>query len=130
MGKEVNLLVNYPKSKRNILEREEQKSDEVRIIARKFGKEFFDGDRNHGYGGFTYDPKFWQPVIPNFHKYWKLNSKSSILDVGCAKGFMLYDFSKLVPGINLRGIDISEYAINNSKQERYFLRFLCWVPFF
>jgi len=47
MGKEVNLLANYPKSKRNILEREEQKSEEARVIARKFGKEFFDGDRNH-----------------------------------------------------------------------------------
>ena len=59
MGKEVNLLANYPKSKRNILEREEQKSEEARVIARKFDKEFFDGDRNHGYGGFTYNPKFF-----------------------------------------------------------------------
>ena len=117
MGKEINLLTNYPKSKRNILERKEKKSEKVRIIARKFGKEFFDGNRNHGYGGFVYDPKFWQPVIPDFNKYWGLNSRSSILDVGCAKGFMLYDLSKLIPGINLRGIDISEYAINNSIPE-------------
>ena len=117
MGKEINLLANYPKSKRNILKRKEKKSEEVRIIARKFGKEFFDGNRNHGYGGFVYDPKFWQPVIPDFNKYWGLNSRSSILDVGCAKGFMLYDLSKLIPGINLGGIDISEYAINNSIPE-------------
>ena len=117
MGKEVNLLVNYPKSKRNIFEREEQKSEEARVIARKFDKEFFDGDRNHGYGGFTYNPEFWQPVIPDFIKYWGLNSKSSILDVGCAKGFMLYDLSKLIPGINLQGMDISDYAISNSIPE-------------
>ena len=117
MGKEVNLLVNYPKSKRNIFEREEQKSEEARVIARKFDKEFFDGDRNHGYGGFIYNPKFWQPVIPDFIKYWGLNSKSSILDVGCAKGFMLYDLSKLIPGINLQGMDISDYAISNSIPE-------------
>ena len=63
MGKEINLLANYPKSKRNVFEREEQKSEKSRIIARKFGKDFFDGDRNNGYGGFTYNPKFWQPVI-------------------------------------------------------------------
>ena len=117
MGKEVNLLANYPKSNRNILEREEQKSEEARVIARKFDKEFFDGDRNHGYGGFTYNPKFWQPVIPDFIKYWGLNSKNAILDVGCAKGFMLYDLSKLIPGINLQGMDISDYAISNSIPE-------------
>jgi len=117
MGKEINLLANYPKSKRNLVERVKEKTEEVRAIARKFGKEFFDGDRNQGYGGFTYNPKFWQPVIPDFIKHWGLNSKSSVLDVGCAKGFMLYDLFKLIPGINLRGIDISEYAINNSVPE-------------
>ena len=117
MGKEINLLANYPKSKRNLVERVKEKTEEVRAIARRFGKEFFDGDRNQGYGGFTYNAKFWQPVIPDFIKFWGLNSKSSVLDVGCAKGFMLYDLSKLIPGINLRGIDVSEYAINNSVPE-------------
>ena len=117
MGKEINLLANYPKSKRNLVERVKEKTEEVRTIARRFGKEFFDGDRNQGYGGFTYRPKFWQPVIPDFTKYWGLNSKSSILDVGCAKGFMLYDLSQLIPGIKIRGIDVSEYAINNSMPE-------------
>ena len=117
MGKEINLLANYPKSKRNVFEREEQKSEKSRIIARKFGKDFFDGDRNNGYGGFTYNPKFWQPVIPDFVRYWGLSSKSSVLDVGCAKGFMLYDMSQLIPGIKLQGIDVSDYAINNAMPE-------------
>ena len=117
MGKEINLLKNYPRAKRNISEREKLKSEQDRIIARKFGKEFFDGDRAHGYGGFIYNSKFWQPVIHDFKNYWNLNSNSSILDVGCAKGFMLYDFSKLIPGITLKGVDISEYAINNAMPE-------------
>jgi len=117
MGKEINLLENYPTSKRNIFERGEKKSEADRIIGRKFDKEFFDGDRSHGYGGFSYNAKFWEPVIPGFVKHWRLNSKSSVLDVGCAKGFMLYDLSRLIPGINLRGIDISDYAIKNSKPE-------------
>ena len=117
MGKEINLLKNYPRAKRNIFEREKLKSEQDRIIARKFGKEFFDGDRAHGYGGFIYNSKFWQPVIHDFKNYWNLNSNSSILDVGCAKGFMLYDFSKLIPGITLKGVDISEYAINNAMPE-------------
>ena len=117
MGKEVNLLAKYPKSKRNIFERQSEKTEEDRRIARKFGKDFFDGDRKHGYGGFSYNPKFWQPVIPDFQKYWNLNTKSSILDVGCGKGFMLYDIFKLIPGVNIKGVDISEYAINNCLPE-------------
>ena len=117
MGKEINLLKNYPRTKRNIFDREKQKSEEDRRVARKFQKDFFDGDRRHGYGGFFYNSKFWQPVIPDLREYWNLSSDSSILDVGCAKGFMLYDFSKLIPGIHLKGIDISEYAIDNSISE-------------
>ena len=117
MGKEVNLLAKYPKSKRNIFERQSEKTEEDRQIARKFGKDFFDGERKHGYGGFFYNSKFWQPVITDFQKYWNLNTKSSILDVGCGKGFMLYDISKLIPGITLKGVDISDYAINNCLPE-------------
>ena len=117
MGKEINLLSNYPRSKRDISKRESQKTEEDRAIGRKFGKEFFDGDRKLGYGGFTYNSKYWEPVIQDFKKYYNLNSSNSILDVGCAKGFMLYDFSKAIPGISLSGIDISEYAINNSIPE-------------
>ena len=77
MGKEVNLLINYPQSKRNIEERVNQKTEEDRIVARKSGKDFFDGDRKHGYGGFKYNPKFWQPVIPTFKKYWNFRAKKN-----------------------------------------------------
>ncbi len=111
MGQEIDLLINYPKAKRNLEQRAASKTEADRVVARKFGQEFFDGDRNHGYGGFNYFPKFWQPVVPTFQKHWKLDQNSSILDVGCAKGFMMYDFSQLIPGIRVEGIDISEYAI-------------------
>jgi SAM-dependent methyltransferase len=114
MGQEVNLLKNYPQPKRNVSERGATKSEADREIARKFGREFFDGDRKTGYGGFSYNPKFWEPVIPDFKKYFNLSEKSSLLDVGCAKGFMVFDLMRLIPGINAQGIDISEYAINNS----------------
>jgi len=117
MGKEIDLLKNYPKTKRNTSERAIQKTNKDREIARRFDKEFFDGERSHGYGGFTYNPKFWEPVIPNFIDHWSLNSNSSVLDVGCAKGFMLYDLKKTIPKIEILGIDISSYAIENSKQE-------------
>ena len=114
MGKEIDLLVNYPKANRDLKARLETKTEEDRAIARKFDKEFFDGDRKHGYGGFSYQPRFWQPVIPTFQNYWNLTSESSVLDVGCAKGFMLHDFLQAIPGINVAGVDISDYAIKNS----------------
>uniref|UniRef100_E6VHF8 Methyltransferase type 11 n=1 Tax=Rhodopseudomonas palustris (strain DX-1) TaxID=652103 RepID=E6VHF8_RHOPX len=111
MGQEIDLLVNYPRTKRNVDERGQTKSEEDRAIARRFGKEFFDGDRRHGYGGFNYMPRFWQPVIPTFQQHFGLSAESSVLDVGCAKGFMLHDMAELIPGITVKGVDVSEYAI-------------------
>jgi SAM-dependent methyltransferase len=117
LGNEIDLLKNYPKTKRNLDERANTKTEEDREIARKFGKDFFDGDRKHGYGGFTYQSRFWEPCMPTFIDYWKLNQDSSLLDIGCGKGFMLYDFKKAIPGIKISGIDISDYAITNSLEE-------------
>ncbi|PZA09287.1 methyltransferase type 11 [Rhodopseudomonas palustris] len=114
MGQEIDLLVNYPRTKRNVDERGQTKSEEDRAIARKFGKEFFDGDRRHGYGGFNYMPRFWQPVIPTFQQHFGLDASSSVLDVGCAKGFMLHDMAELIPGITVKGVDVSDYAIEHA----------------
>lgn len=117
MGIEIDLLVNYPKTKRNVEERGTQKTEEDRSIARKFGKEFFDGDRRHGYGGFRYNSRFWQPVVPTFQAHYQLSSKSSLLDVGCAKGFMLHDFAELIPGMTVKGVDVSSYAIETAMED-------------
>lgn len=114
MGVEIDLLRNYPRSPRNLDLREEEKTPEVRALARQFGREFFDGDRQTGYGGFYYDSRFWQPVIPDFIEHFKMTSTSSVLDVGCGKGFMLHDLAELLPGITVQGIDVSSYAIENS----------------
>lgn len=114
MGVEIDLLRNYPRSPRNLDQREEEKTPEVRALARQFGREFFDGDRQTGYGGFYYDSRFWQPVIPDFIEHFKMTSTSSVLDVGCGKGFMLHDLTELLPGITVQGIDVSSYAIENS----------------
>ena len=114
MGREIDLLRNYPKAKRDLSKRLEQKTEQVRNVAREFGKDFFDGDRQYGYGGFNYNPKYWSEVVKDFANHYKLSNDSKILDVGCAKGFMLYDFQKLNKNFDLHGIDISEYAIQNS----------------
>jgi SAM-dependent methyltransferase len=117
MGQEIDLLINYPKTKRDVKKRGATKTEEDRAIARQFGKDFFDGDRRHGYGGFGYMERFWTPVVPTFQKQYNLTEKSSVLDVGAAKGFMLYDFRRLIPNITIAGCDVSDYAIKNAKEE-------------
>ncbi|MCP5468957.1 MAG: class I SAM-dependent methyltransferase [Chlamydiales bacterium] len=111
---EIDLLKNYPRTKRDVKERGATKTEEDRAIARKFGKEFFDGERRTGYGGFTYNPRFWQPVIPDFQKQYGLTPESRVLDIGCAKGFMLHDFMAVIPEIYAFGVDVSSYAIENA----------------
>ena len=117
LGREIDVLANYPKAKRDLNARLESKSEESRKIGRKFGFDYFDGDRNHGYGGFSYNPKFWQPVIPTIVENYKISNSSNVLDVGCAKGFFLYDLKLVFPGINITGVDISDYAVENSIPE-------------
>jgi len=117
MGREINLLQNYPNSSRSVLDRGMSKTPKDQEIARKFGEEFFDGSRSHGYGGFNYHKRFWQNVIPDFQQYWRLSKDDLVLDIGCAKGFMLYDMQRLIPGIEVYGVDISEYAIKHVMNE-------------
>jgi SAM-dependent methyltransferase len=111
---EIDLLANYPKTKRNVEERGQDKTEEDRRIGRQFGKEYFDGDRRFGYGGYNYNARFWQPVVPTFQEWYGIQAGTRILDVGCAKGFMRHDFATLIPGIEIKGIDISEYAVANA----------------
>ena len=114
MIKEINLLKKYPKTKRDLSKRGNEKTEEDRIIARRFDKEFFDGDRKNGYGGYYYNSKFWTEVVKDLNNFYKLKNGSKILDIGCGKGFMLFDFMKLNPNFVLEGIDISDYAITNA----------------
>lgn len=114
IGMEIDLLTNYPKTKRNVEDRGQTKTEDDRNIARKFGQEFFDGERSHGYGGFNYHPRFWQPVVPTLRQHFDLSPASSLLDVGCAKGFMIHDLVELIPGIRVKGVDVSRYAIENA----------------
>ena len=114
MGQEIDLLAKYPKVTRNLTARLEAKTEEARAIGRQFAYDYFDGDRKYGYGGFTYQERFWKPVVPDLISHFKLSNESRVLDVGCAKGFFLHDLQLALPGIEVRGIDISEYAIENS----------------
>ena len=100
----------YPKPKSRMTERP-RITDADREISRAFAFDYFDGDRRHGYGGFNYHPRFWTETVALFAEHYALSDSSSILDVGCAKGFMLKDFAVLLPGSRLAGVDVSSYAI-------------------
>lgn len=86
-------------------------------IAKEYGADYWDGDRRYGYGGYKYIPGRWKPVAEALIDKYKLSNESRILDVGCGKGFLLYELSLLLPGAKFIGIDISAYAIENSKDE-------------
>jgi len=115
---EIDLMSRYPKTKRNsIIDERVKVSDNDRKIAQKFDKEYFDGPRRLGMGGYYYDPKFFTPVVEDIIEHYGLTNSSSILDVGSAKGFMLHDFKRLLPGCTVAGIDISEYCFENSMED-------------
>lgn len=113
---EINLLDKYPRSKRPIDDRGNLLTDEHRSIARRFGREYFDGDRLYGYGGYSYHPRFWKETVKRFRDHYGLSETASILDVGCAKGFMLHDFKELMPDLRIAGIDISSYALEHAME--------------
>lgn len=111
---EINLMDRYPRSKRLVDDRSSTITEADRRIARQYGREYFDGDRRHGYGGYRYHPRFWQDTVRRIRDYYHLADNASVLDVGCAKGFTLHDFKELMPNLTVAGIDISKYAIENA----------------
>lgn len=113
---EINLLDTYPVANRDYDGRAAEKTDEVVSIAKKFGREFFDGPRLYGYGGYVYDGR-WVKVAEHFRDHYNLPENAAILDIGCAKGFMLHDFKKVMPNCSVAGIDVSEYAIENAMED-------------
>jgi len=113
---EVNLLARLPKSKRNIEKRKEAQTAENIVISRQYGEQYFDGPREVGYGGYRYDGR-WVPIAEDFIKHFSLKPGDRVLDVGCAKGFLVKDLVKVCPGLEVFGLDISEYALMHCEPE-------------
>ena len=86
-------------------------------LAKKYSFDYWDGDRRICYGGYKYIEGRWEKIAQEISNYYSLPPKAKILDIGCGKGFLLYDFLKVIPNAEVYGLDISEYAINNSKPE-------------
>jgi len=86
-------------------------------LAKQFDYDYWDGDRRICYGGYRYLEGRWEKVARAIASHYPLPAKPKILDIGCGKGFLLYDFLKVIPDAEIHGIDISKYAIDNSKEE-------------
>jgi len=111
---EIELLRALPKGKRNVKARETAKTDEHVRISREYGQTYFDGPREYGYGGYRYDGR-WQPVAKDIVAHFGLKPGDHVLDVGCAKGFLVKDLLAL--GIDAYGVDISHYALMHCEPE-------------
>ena len=113
---EINLLKRYPQSKRNIEKRTEGQSAENISISRQYGKDYFDGSRDVGYGGYSYDGR-WIPIAEDIVEHFGLKPGDRVLDVGAAKGFLVKDLMKVLPGLEAFGLEISEYALMHCAPE-------------
>ena len=86
-------------------------------ISKQYDEDYWDGDRRYGYGGYKYIPGRWKPVAEQLIKAYSLTSNSKVLDMGCGKGYLLYEMKLLVPGLDIVGIDSSDYGLENAKDE-------------
>jgi len=100
-------------------------------VAKQFSDQYWDGDRKYGYGGYYYDGR-WLPVATAIADHYQLKAGDRILDVGCGKAFLLHEFTKILPEVEVFGLDISRYAIENAKignQSRLFIGSATDLPF-
>ena len=106
----------HQQTKRNYIERMQNEKVKCSKIAMKFEKEYWDGDRKFGYGGYKYIPGRWKDVAQKLIDTYKLKSGSSVLDVGCGKGFLLYEMKLLLPDLKISGFDISKHGLASAKE--------------
>lgn len=112
---EVDLLRHYPRAKRR-LDKPRSGDPENVTVARRFGAEYFDGRREQGYGGYRYDGR-WVPIAKDIVRHFGLRPGMRVLDVGCAKGFLAKDLMSVCPGLNVYGLDVSDYALRHAEPE-------------
>lgn len=108
-------ITNYHNStKRNYLERMIDDKVKCMIISKKYGVDYWDGKRRYGYGGYKFIPGLWTNMAKSLIKEYNLKNTSNILDLGCGKAFLLHEIKQILPDINVVGIDISSYAVNQT----------------
>jgi len=113
MGKLQNFVNPLHKAtKRDYLSRMVDDKVNCMKVAKKYGDDYWDGDRRFGYGGYHYIPNRWKQVAQQIISNYKLAPGSKVLDVGCGKGFLLHEMLLIEPRLIIKGFDISEYGIS------------------
>ena len=118
MGNLVNFVTPLHKAtSRNYLDRMVDEKVHCMLKAKEYEKDYWDGDRRYGYGGYNYIPSRWKPVAQSLINKYQLTKDSSVLDVGCGKAFLLHEMKLLLPELKVRGFDVSNHGINSVKQD-------------
>ena len=113
MGKLVQFVTSlHTSTKREYLDRMVDEKILCMHKAKEYEEDYWDGDRRFGYGGYKYLPGRWKPVAESLIETYNLNNSSSILDVGCGKGFLLHEIKLLLPEITIKGFDISNHGLS------------------
>ena len=113
MGKLVNYVTSLHQSTpRKYIDRMVDEKVVCMLKAKEYEFDYWDGDRRFGYGGYKFLPGRWKPVAESLIETYNLNNSSSILDVGCGKGFLLHEIKLLLPEITIKGFDISNHGLS------------------
>ena len=113
--REFNPLKRYPEPVKPRLVGPNLRTIHNRIRASYRGEDFYDGHRDNGYGGFRYDGR-WAPIARSMADEYGLDGQSSVLQVNCEKGFLLHDLQDQIPGIDVKGVEVSDYAIEHAME--------------
>ena len=87
------------------------------LKAKEYETDYWDGHRRYRYGGYKYISGRWKPVAESLIEHFDLTGNSSVLDVGCGKGFLLYEMKQILPDLQIAGFDISEHGLSQSRGE-------------
>ena len=107
----------HKSTKRDYLARMQDDKIQCMQIAKKYGKDYWDGERRYGYGGYKFIAGRWEPVAQALIDYYNIDNHSTVLDVGCGKSYLLYELKSILPKLKVVGFDISKYGLNNAKEE-------------
>jgi len=115
---ELNFLTSiHTSTRRDYIARvNESNKGECALIAKQWGYDYWDGNRQYGYGGYRYDGR-WRKVAEEMAAHYQLKPGDKVLDIGCGKGFLLYELTQVVPGLKVVGTDVSEYGLEHAKEE-------------
>jgi len=118
MGKLVNYVTSlHQATNRTYIDRMIDDKVPCMLKAKEYEFDYWDGDRRYGYGGYKYMPGRWKPVAETLIKNYGLTNNSSVLDIGCGKAYLLYEMKLLLPGLKVKGFDISKHGLADAKEE-------------